>query len=94
MVLKRVQDNMNSLFNIKNLGNSTVLEEGAKGEIFKFIQCICHDGKETENLTVLRVRLYRKMRTNSSQNIPTDKYYVHIIKFEFGRMLTSKSFLM
>ena len=73
-VLKRVQDNMNSLLYIKNLGNLTVLEEGAKSEIFKFIQCICYDGKKMESLTELRMRLYRKMKTKSSQNMPSDKY--------------------
>ena len=84
-VLKRVQENMNSLFNIKNLGNSTVLEEGAKGEIFKFIQRICYDGKETESLTELRVRLYRKMKTKSSQNMPADKYSLeqHILRAHY-----------
>ena len=73
-VLKRVQENMNSLLHIKNLGNLTVLEEGAKSEIFKFIQCICYDGKKMESLTELRMRLYRKMKTKSSQNMPSDKY--------------------
>ena len=73
-MLKRVQENMSSLLHIKKLENSTVLEEGAKSEIFKFIQRICYDGKETESLTELRVRLYRKMKTKSSQNMPADKY--------------------
>ena len=73
-VLKRVQENMNSLLYIKKLENSTVLEEGVKSEFFKFIQCICYDGKETESLTELRVRLYRKMKTKSSQNMPAEKY--------------------
>ena len=81
-VLKRVQENMKSLLYIKNLGNSTLLEEGAKSEIFKFIQRICYDGKETESLTELRVRLYRKMKTKSSQNMPADKYSLnqHILR--------------
>ena len=61
-VLKRVQ-NMNSLLYIKNLENSTVLEEGVKSEIFKFIQRIYYDGNETESLTQLRVRFYTKMKT-------------------------------
>ena len=65
---------MNSLLYIKNLENSTVLEEGVKSEIFKFIQRICYDGNETESLTQLRVRLYTKMKTKSSQNMPVDKY--------------------
>ena len=65
---------MNSLLYIKNLENSTVLEEGVKSEIFKFIQRICYDGNETESLTQLRVRLYTKMKTKSSQNMPADKY--------------------
>ena len=73
-VLKRIQEYMNSLLYIRNLGNLTVLEEGAKSEILKFIQRICCDGKETESLTELRVRLYRKMKTKSSQNVPADKY--------------------
>ena len=73
-VLKRAQENMNSFLYIKNLGNSTVLEEGAKSEIFKSIQRICYDGKETESLTELRVRLYRKMKSKTSQNMPADKY--------------------
>ena len=98
-ISKRVQENMNSLLYIKNLVNSTVLEEGAKSEIFKFIQRICYDGKETESLSKLRVRLYRNMKTKSSQNMPADKYYLeqHILLAHylgFGCMLTSKSFLM
>ena len=84
-VLKRVQENMKSLLYIKNLGNSTLLEEGAKSEIFKFIQRICYDGKETESLTELRVRLYRKMKTKSSQNMPADKYSLeqHILRAHY-----------
>ena len=76
---------MKSLLYIKNLGNSTVLEEGAKSEIFKFIQRICYDGKETESLTELRVRLYRKMKTKSSQNMPADKYSLeqHILRAHY-----------
>ena len=91
---------MNGFLYIKNLGNSTVLEEGAKSEILKFIQRICYDGKETESLTELRVRLYRKMKTKSSQDMPADKYslqqhtYAIIIKLGFGCMLPSKSFPM
>ena len=73
-VLRRVQKNMNSLLYIKNLGNSTVLEEGSKSEIFKFIQSIFYEGKETESWTELRVRLYTKMKTKSYQNMPADKY--------------------
>ena len=73
-VFKHVQENMKSLLYIQNLENSTVLEEGAKSEIFKFIQRICYDGKETESLTELRVRLYRNMKTKSSQNMSADKY--------------------
>ena len=65
-VLKHVQENMNSLLYIKNSGNSAVLEEGTKSEIFKFIQRTCYDRKETESLTELRVRFYRKMKTKSS----------------------------
>ena len=65
-VLKRVQENINSLLYIKKLQTSTVLEEGVKSKIFKFIQCICYDGKETESLTELRARLYRKMKTKFS----------------------------
>ena len=68
-ILNRIQENMSSLLYIKNLGNSTVSEEGAKSEVFKFIQRICYDGKETECLTELRVGLYRKMKTKSSQNM-------------------------
>ena len=56
----RVRENMSGLLYLKNLGNLTVLEEGAKSKIFKFIQCICHDGKKTESLTELRMRLYKK----------------------------------
>ena len=73
-VFTHVQENMKSLLYVQNLGNSTVLEEGAKSEIFKFIQRICYDGKETESLTELRVRLYRNMKTKSSQNMSADKY--------------------
>ena len=91
---------MNSLLCLKNLGNSTVLEDGEKSEIFKFNQRICYDGKETESLTELRVRLYRKMKTKFSQNMSVDKYsleqhsYAHIIKLGLGCMLTSKPFLI
>ena len=64
------------------MGNSAVLEEGAKNKIFKYIQRTCYDGKETESLTELRVRLYRKMKTKSSQNMPADKYSLnqHILR--------------
>ena len=99
-VLERVQENMNSLLYIKNLENSTVLEEGVKSEIFKFIQRICYDGKETESLTELRARLYRKMKTSPLKiclliSIPWSNIsYAHIIKLGFGCMLTSKSFPM
>ena len=72
-VLKHVQ-NMNSLLYIKILENSAVLEEGVKSENFKFFQRICYIGNETESLTQLRVRLYTKMKTKSSQNMPVDKY--------------------
>ena len=67
------------------MGNSTVLEEGAKSEIFKFIQRICYDGKKTENLTELRVRLYIKMKPKCSQNMPADKYYSeqHILRVHY-----------
>ena len=74
-VLKCVQENTNSLLYIKNLRNSTVLEEGAKSEIFRFIQRICYDGKETDRLMELRVSLYRKMKTKSSLNMPADKQH-------------------
>ena len=100
-VLKRVQENMKSLLYIKNLGNSTLLEEGVKSEIFKFIQRICYDGKETESLKELRVRLYRNMKTKYPLkiclliSIPWSNIsYAHIIKLGFGCMLTSKSFPM
>ena len=84
-LLKRAQENMNSLLYIKNLGNSTVLEEGTKNEIFKFIQRICYDRKETESLTDLTVRLYRKMKTKSFQNMPADKYSLeqHILRAHY-----------
>ena len=80
--LKCVQEKMNSLLYIKNLGNSTVLEEGPKSEIFKFVQHICYGRRETESLTELRVRLYRKIKTKSSQNMPADKYSLvqHILR--------------
>ena len=65
---------MNSLLYKENLENSAVLEDGVKLEIFKFIQRICYDGKETESLTELRVRFYRKIKTKSSQNMLADKY--------------------
>ena len=58
------------------MGNSTVLEEGTKSEIFKFIQRICYGGKETESLTELRVILYKNMKTKFSQNMPAAKYSV------------------
>ena len=76
---------MSSLLYIKNLGNLTVLEEGAKSKIFKFIQCICYDGKKMESLTELRMRLYRKMKTKSSQNMPSDKYSLeqHILRAHY-----------
>ena len=76
---------MSSLLYIKNLGNLTVLEEGAKSKIFKFIQCICYDGKKMESLTELRMRLYKKMKTNSSQNMPSDKYSLeqHILRTHY-----------
>ena len=76
---------MNSLLYIKNLGNSTVLEEDSKTEIFKFIQSICYEGKETESWTELRVRLYRKMKTKSSQNMPADKCSLeqHILRAHY-----------
>ena len=84
-VLKPVLENMSSLFCIKNLGNSTVLEEGAKSEIFKFIHRICYVGKETESLTELRVRLYRKLETKSSEKMPADKYSLeqHILRAHY-----------
>ena len=76
---------MNSLLYIKNLGNSTVLEEDSKTEIFKFIQSICYEGKETESWTELRVRLYRKMKTKSSRNMPADKCSLeqHILRAHY-----------
>ena len=76
---------MKSLLYIKNLGNSTVLEEGAKCEIFKFVQHMCYDKKETESLTELRERLYRNMKTKSSQNMPADKYSLeqHILRAHY-----------
>ena len=64
---------MSSLLHIK-IWKIQVLEEGAKSEIFKFIQRICYDRKEKESLAELWVRLYRKMKTKSSQNMPADKY--------------------
>ena len=83
-VLKRVQENMNMnfLLYIKSLGSSTILEEGAECEIFKFIQRICCDGTETESLTELRMRLHRKMKTKSSQNMSANKYSLeqHILR--------------
>ena len=84
-VLKRIQENMKCLLYIKIFGYSTVLEEGAKSEILKFIQCICYDGQETESLTDLRVRLYRNMKTKSSQNMPADKYSLeqHILRAHY-----------
>ena len=76
---------MNSLLYIKKLENSTVLGEGVKSEIFKFIQRICYDGKETESLTDLKVRLHRKIKTKSSQNMPANKYSLeqHILRSHY-----------
>ena len=83
--LKRVQEKMNILLYIKKFGKFNSFRRGCKSEIFKFIQHICYDGKETESLTELRVRLYRKMKTKSSQNMPADKYSLeqHILRAHY-----------
>ena len=59
----------------KKFGKFNSFRRGAKSEIFRFIQCICYDGKETDRLMQLRVSLYRKMKTKSSQNMSADKQH-------------------
>ena len=59
-VLKRIQENMNSLLYIKNLGKSTVLKEGIKKETFKFIQRVCYNGKENGQIGGLKSETLQK----------------------------------
>ena len=39
----------------------------------KFIQTVCHSGKEEDSLTETRVRLYKQMDIKTSQSLPPDK---------------------
>ena len=39
----------------------------------KFIQTVCHSGKEEDSLTETRVRLYKQMNIITSQSLPPDK---------------------
>ena len=51
-------------------------------DVEKFIQTVSYSGKEGETLTETRVRLYKQMKTKTSQSWPPDeKSMLQAIKY-------------
>lgn len=95
-VLKKLQKSEESLNLIENLGATVNITEDIKEDAVKFIQCLCYSGNLDESLVETRVRLYKSMKTKSSQSLPADPSSLeqHILRVHyqlwFWRQLNTK----
>ena len=57
---------------ITRLGESSDIPASLIRDTVNFIKEICYNGSEIESLVDVRVKIYRSMKTKSSQSLPPD----------------------
>ena len=58
---------------LNTIGISCKVSDTAVKDDEKFMQGVCYSGKEEESLTETRVRLYKQMKSKTSQTLPPDE---------------------
>ena len=71
-VLKKLKKQQNSLHLLRSVGQTDTLSDQDIIDATKFVQTVLYSGKESETLVETRIRLYKAMKTKSSQSIPPD----------------------
>ena len=71
-VLKKIMKDNSKLKWLDSLGESEVLSPEGLSAVTMFIQKVLYNGKENESLVETRIRLYKSMKTKSSQALPPD----------------------
>ena len=72
-VLKKCLNTKEKLRLLNTIGVSCKVSDTAIKDVEKFIQTVCYSGREEESLTETRVRLYKQMKTKTSQSLPSDE---------------------
>ena len=76
-LLKKVMKNQDSLDHLSSLGESKELDLQSIKDIMVFVQTVMYSGRRDESYVDTRVRLYKAMKTKSSQSLPPDPDSIH-----------------
>ena len=58
---------------LQDIGTPSTIEGKTDGKVSKFIQILCYSGMEDVWVIETRVRIYKQLKTKTSQLIPLDK---------------------
>ena len=72
-VLKKCVNSKEKMKLSQDVGVPSSINEKTFGKVSKFIQTMCYTGKEDESVKETRVRIYKQLKTKTSQSIPTDE---------------------
>ena len=64
----------------------STINEKAFGKVLKFLQTMCYSGMEDESVTETIVRIYKQLKTKTSQSILPDETSI-LQKLIYQRML-------
>ena len=72
-VFKKCLSGKEKLRFLSTIGVSWKVSDMAVKDVEKFIQTVYYSGKKEGSLTEIRVRLYRQIKTKTSQSLPPDE---------------------
>ena len=72
-VFKKCLSGKEKLRLLNTIGVSWKVSDMAVKNVEKFIQSVYYSGKKEESLTEIRLRLYRQVKTKTSQSLPPDE---------------------
>eukprot|EP00794_Sanderia_malayensis_P021307 gene21307-biopygen16343 len=71
-ILKKIMKHQDSLDLLRSLGGSKELSMQSIKDVMVFVQTVMYSGRKDESYVDTRVRLYKAMKTKSSQSLPPD----------------------